>query len=54
MATADSGLPTGGPHDPFSETYRQPREHVATQLELRDVAALGDDLVRKLGYGGRR
>lgn len=49
MATSESGPPTGGPHD-FSE-HSEPREQVATRLELRDVAALGDDLVRKLGGG---
>jgi len=50
MATSESGSPTGGPHD-FSERA-DPRDEIATRLELRDVAALGDDLARKLGGGG--
>jgi len=49
MATSESGPPTGGPHD-FSERD-DPRDQIATRLELRDVAALGDDLARKLGGG---
>jgi len=50
MATAEHGPSTGGPHD-FSERA-DPRDEIATRLELRDVAALGDDLARKLGGGG--